>query len=336
MQHLLSCTMLIYTHLEKPNSFIRILFIDFSCAFNTIQPLLMAQKLLNLNVSPRLILWITEFLVNRTQLVHYQSALSSVRSISTGSPQGTVLSPVLFTLYTNDCTGSDTTLLIKYSDDSALEDMSDSDATYFDAVDKFSAWCKDNYLDLNVKKTKEMLIDFRKTPTNVPSLFIDNVEVERVVEYKYLGTVLDNKLSFKANTEHVHKKCQPRIYCLQKLRSLNVNQTVLRTFYRSFIESVLTFSFICWFGNLTVKNKNVLDRVVNVCGKIVGERQDSLKELYERRVERKGMEIANDRSHVLASQYERLPSGRRYRFPKVRTVRTRTSFIPKSIELLNR
>ena len=336
MQHLLSCTMLIYTHLEKPNSFIRILFIDFSCAFNTIQPLLMAQKLLNLNVSPRLILWITEFLVNRTQLVHYQSALSSVRSISTGSPQGTVLSPVLFTLYTNDCTGSDTTLLIKYSDDSALEDMSNSDATYFDAVDKFSAWCKDNYLDLNVKKTKEMLIDFRKTPTNVPSLFIDNVEVERVVEYKYLGTVLDSKLSFKANTEHVHKKCQPRIYCLQKLRSLNVNQTVLRTFYRSFIESVLTFSFICWFGNLTVKNKNVLDRVVNVCGKIVGERQDSLKELYERRVERKGMEIANDRSHVLASQYERLPSGRRYRFPKVRTVRTRTSFIPKSIELLNR
>ena len=54
----------------------------------------------------------------------------------------------------------------------------------------------DNFLDLNVKKTKQMLIDFRKAPTVITDLFTDGVKVERVTVYKYLGTVLDNKLNF--------------------------------------------------------------------------------------------------------------------------------------------
>ena len=102
-----------------------------------------------------------------------------------------------------------------------------------------------------------------------PSLqiFIGGVKVERVTEYKYLGTVLDNKLNFNKNSDFIHKICQPRLFGLQKLRSLNVSATVLHTFYRSCIESVLTFSFLqSWFGGLNVKSKNVLNKVVNVCG----------------------------------------------------------------------
>ncbi len=137
---------------------------------------------------------------------------------------------------------------------------------------------------------------------------INGVKVERVTEYKYLGTVLDNKLNFNKNTDFIHKRCQPRIFCLQKLRSLNVSAAVLRTFYRSCIESVLTFSFLCWFGGLNVKSKNVLNKVVNVCGKVVGERQEQLSQLYERRVVRKARVIVDDNSHVLAKHYELLPS----------------------------
>ena len=127
-----------YTHLEKPGSFVRILFIDFSSAFNTIQPHLMASKLLKLDVNSRLIFWIVDFLVSRSQTDHHQAALLSSRFISTGSPQGTVLSPILFTIYTNDCTGTDTTPIIKYSDDSAIEDLSNSDSVYFAEIERFS------------------------------------------------------------------------------------------------------------------------------------------------------------------------------------------------------
>ena len=75
------------------------------------------------------------------------------------------------------------------SDDSAVEDLSNSGFVYFAEVERFSNWCKDNSLDLNVKKTKEMLIDLRKAPAVIPYLFIDGVKVERVTEYKYLGIV---------------------------------------------------------------------------------------------------------------------------------------------------
>ena len=93
-----------------------------------------------------------------------------------------------------------------------MEDLSTSDSVYFGEVDRFSNWCRDNSLDLNIEKTKEMLIDFRKAPTVIP--VIDGVKVERVTEYKYLGTVLDNKLNFNKNTDFIHKRCQPRIFCL--------------------------------------------------------------------------------------------------------------------------
>ena len=125
------------------------------------------------------------------------------------------------------------------------------------------------------------------------------------------------------------------MYLLQKLSNLNVNPSVLQMFYRAFIESVLTFSFLGWFGSLSVKNKTALARVVNVCSKIVGERQASLNELYESHAVRKGRKIAGDSADVLARHYELFPLGRRYRMPRTRTLRAKNSFVPRSIVLCN-
>ena len=69
-----------------------------------------------------------------------------------------------------------------------------------------------------------------------------------------------------------------------------------------------------------MKSKNVLNKVVNVCGKVVGVRQEHLSQLYERRVVRKARVIEDDNSHVLAKHYKLLPSGRRFRVPKSNTV----------------
>ena len=180
-----------------------------------------------------------------------------------------------------------------------------------------------------------MIIDFRKQPPTVPDLLIDGKRVERVTEYKYLGTILDEKLNFTANTNHINKKCQSRIYCLQKLRNIHINTKVLNGFYHCFVESVLTFSFICWFGNLSLKNKNILNKIVNVCSKTVGMKQVNLTELYEWRVKVKAKKIVNESSHTLAKYYAVLPSGKRFRCPKLKTLRYKNSFMPRSIQLLN-
>ena len=146
------------------------------------------------------------------------------------------------------------------------------------------------------------MTNFRQKPAYLPDLVIKGEKVERVSQYKYLGTVLDSKLNFDQNTDLIQKKCQSRLYLLLKLRNLNVNSSVLQMFYRAFIESVLT-SFGGWFGSQSVKYKNVLARVVNVCSKIVGERQASSNELYESRAVRKGRKIAGDSAQILARHW---------------------------------
>ena len=82
---------------------------------------------------------------------------------------------------------------------------------------------QDNFFDLNVTKTKELLIDFRKQPPAVSPITIDGDIVERVEKYKYLGFILDNKIKLDSNVLNIHKKCHYRIYCLQRLRNIGIN-----------------------------------------------------------------------------------------------------------------
>ncbi|XP_070404148.1 uncharacterized protein [Nothobranchius furzeri] len=84
----------IHKHLELPDSSARLLFVDFSSAFNTLQPHILATKLSSqFHLDDQLTLWILDFLTNRTQKVWVNNCLSGLRSTSTGSPQGCVLSP---------------------------------------------------------------------------------------------------------------------------------------------------------------------------------------------------------------------------------------------------
>ena len=86
-----------------------------------------------------------------------------------------------------------------------------------------------------------MLIDFRKNPSPAPYLEIDDHIVERVEEYKYLGTVIDSNLAFNKNVDAVHRKCQPRLYCLHKLRNISIDSKILQMCYKCCIESLLSF-----------------------------------------------------------------------------------------------
>ncbi|KAL0175227.1 hypothetical protein M9458_031195, partial [Cirrhinus mrigala] len=108
----------ILQHLDRPGTYVRILFVDFSLAFNTIIPTLLQTKLNQLSVPSSICQWTTSFL---TDLVRLGKLMSSSRTTNTGAPQGCVLSPLLFSLYTNDCTSKDSSVkLLKIADDTTL------------------------------------------------------------------------------------------------------------------------------------------------------------------------------------------------------------------------
>ncbi|KAI4886686.1 hypothetical protein NFI96_027635, partial [Prochilodus magdalenae] len=109
------------THLEGKDTYVRMLFIDYRSAFNTVIPTKLAGKLLTLGLTPTLCNWVLNFLTDRPQSVRIGSRTSSTRTVSTGTPQGCVLSPLLYTLFTYDCVASQSnTSIIKFADDTTV------------------------------------------------------------------------------------------------------------------------------------------------------------------------------------------------------------------------
>lgn len=284
-----------------------------------------------------LLRWILDFLTDRVQYVRAGNGQSSAISVNRGVPQGSVLSPLLYILYTNDCVShTPGCSFFKFADDTAIVGLLTGDETgYRQEIDQFHEWCTANSLILNILKTKEMVINFRKRPSIEP-ISIHGSNIDIVEEYKYLGTIIDNKLTWKANTLARYTKAQQRLYFLRKLRSFKADTVILRLFYLTFIQSVVTFAIQCWGGGLSVQNRNMLDKITKLGRKITGSEVKSITQISDEYTLNLALKILDDPSHPLFTEYSPLPSGLRYRMPQVKTNRAITSFVPKSIQLLNR
>ena len=325
-------------HLECKNTQVRVLFIDFSSAFNTIQPHILLEKLLGMGVNGNLLLWIADYLTKRPQYTKIGKSVSTTIVTNTGAPQGGVLSPFSFCSYTDDCRSSySNCTIVKYADDTVIVGkITDNDYTnYIDQVNKFVDWSQRNFLKLNVKKTKEMIIDFRTTNRHVPDpLVINNEPIERVHTYKYLGMIIDDQLKGDANTDMVYKKCNQRLHFARVLRKMHVDTSILNLFYKSTLESILCFSITTWYGKLGSQDKRKLGKIVRKARKL-GIKTTQLGELYQEYMMKQVDKIMLDNSHPLNSYYVFLRSGRRLALPWQRTNRYKKSFVPKSIVLYN-
>ena len=164
---------------------------------------------------------------------------------------------------------------------------------------------------------------------------IGNEPIEQVEQYKYLGTIIDSKLSWKANTDAIYKKAQRRLHFLRCLRQLHVDKTIMMLFFNTFIMPILCFNFLGWFGNLTLKSQNVLRKPVNIASKIIGTQMKNLDAHYKCMVLRKVKNIMKDSNHSLYHEFVWLPSGRRLRSAAAKSKRTLQSFVPLSIRLFN-
>ncbi|KAI4874836.1 hypothetical protein NFI96_003053, partial [Prochilodus magdalenae] len=186
------------THLDCQNSYVRMLFIDFSAAFNTVIPSKLISKLDDLGISTTLCNWISDFLTDRPQSVKLDNLSSSFISLNTGVPQGCVLSPILYSLFTHDWN-----TIIKYADDTTVIGLiRDNDETaYRDEIQHLSTWCHDNNLTLITQKTKEIIMDLRRSRSQAhPPVYISGAAVEQVTSFKFLGTHISSDLNWSLNS----------------------------------------------------------------------------------------------------------------------------------------
>ncbi|KAI4898399.1 hypothetical protein NFI96_002300 [Prochilodus magdalenae] len=298
------------THLEQKDSYVRMLFVDFTSAFNTMIPQTLTDKLSSLGLRSSLCNWVLDFLTNRPQSVRIHNLSSSTTILSTGSPQGCVLSPLLFTLLTYDCSPIHPGChIVKFADDTAVvRCITNSDESgYRQEVEHLEGWCRKNNLCINIKKTKEMIVDFRRGRHAHPPLHVGGSAVEVVSSYRYLGVHLSNNLTWSNNTSSLVRKAHQRLYFLRRL-SINV-----------------------WHGGCSAADRKALQRVVKAAQRSVGVSLPTTTDIYTSRCRKRATCIMKDPTHPAHSLFVPLPSGRRLRSVKCRTNRLRNSFIPEAV-----
>ena len=110
--------------------------------------------------------------------------------------------------------------IIRFADDTTVVGLiTNNDKTaYREEVRALGVWCQENNLTLNVNKTKEMIVDFRKQHREHPPIHID----ERVVSFKFLGVHITDKLNWSTHTDSVVKKAQQRLFNLRRLKKFGL------------------------------------------------------------------------------------------------------------------
>ena len=140
------------------------LFIDYSSAFNTIVPSKLVTKLRTLGLNTSFCNWNLDFVMGRPQVVRVGNITSTV-TLNTGAPQGSVLSSLMYSLFTHDyMVMHDSNIIIKFADDMTMVGLitGNDETAYREEVSDLAVCCQNNNLTLNISKTKEMVVDYRK------------------------------------------------------------------------------------------------------------------------------------------------------------------------------
>ncbi|KAL0148262.1 hypothetical protein M9458_056408 [Cirrhinus mrigala] len=280
---------LILQHLDRPGTYVRILFVDFSSAFNTIIPTLLQTKLNQLSVPSSICQWITSFLTDSQQL-------------------GCVLSPLLFSLDTNDCTSKDPSVkLLKFADDTTLIGLiqDGEESAYRQEVEQLAVWCSLNNLELNTLKTVEMIIDFRRNPPALPPLSIMDSTVAAVETFKFLGSIISRDLKWDIRIDSIAKKPQQSLYFLRQLRKLlqpaaGAAETVLHS--RHQICSLHINNCLVWLS-YKIRHQKITENG-SAAERINGAPLPTLQELYTSRVRKRAQKITLDPSHPCHPLFE--------------------------------
>ena len=224
-----------------------IVFFDISKAFDSASHTNILYNLINKGIRGKLLRWLSDFLSNRTYKVRIGNTYSETYNITTGVPQGAILSPLLFSILLSNPPLVDDVHSLFYADDISLFSIADDISTAIhklqEAINKYSNWLTNLNLMLNPGKSKYMIFT-RKKITNPPILKLNNNSINLVTTHKFLGLTLDAPfLTWRKHINYIKSVCSRRLSILRALNCSNwgSNRQLLKNFYLSFIRSKIAY-----------------------------------------------------------------------------------------------
>jgi hypothetical protein len=252
--------------LDSPStSHIQAVGLDFSKAFDRLQPNILVNKLSTAGLNSQIIKIIHSFLSERNQCVKLNGQCSNYTNVLVGSPQGTKLGPVLWLLYCNDLVSPRPEVkIIKYADDVTFYSQSNVQPS----LDFVMKWSTDNSMLLNANKTTVLNVCLSRTIANC-NLTLDSKTLCPSPTVKFLGVLIDSRLSFKDHVVSLVKKCNSRLFFMRVLKRQGLNTTGLITYYLSNVRSILTYASPAWYLFCSKQSKEMLEKVQRTATRII-------------------------------------------------------------------
>ena len=222
-----------------------LLMIDFKKAFDMLDRSLLIYKLGNYGFSSGAIKLIESYFTDRYQQLKVNDSEAPKCRLNLGVPQGSVLGPLLFLIFINDLPiYLENILSILFADDTTLvltgKTIIEVTSVFKSGLKRLNEWCKHNRLYINWDKTFIMLITNKRV--QMPEfLEFDNVKIRIVQEFKLLGVVIDNKLTFNKFVANQRALINKKLYSIKRLFYLPVD--VKLQFFKSFILPYFDYGF---------------------------------------------------------------------------------------------
>lgn len=256
--------------------------LDFSRAFDSISIPLLLSKLAFYGFDSNSLNWFSSYLDQRKQCVELRlpnghTLKSSLQAVPRGVPQGSILGPILFILYSADIVQAITNSKFHlYADDVQLyhsfqpHDISDTVKRINGDLARVLQWSESNSLVLNPRKSKYMLLGTKarlEKLVNVPlNIQVGGVDVECVSEARSLGLILDKHLRFESHVAECVRNCFYRLRSLYRIRPY-LSEEVRITLCESLILSKLNYCDVVYGSCLLVKTEKLIQRVQNACAR---------------------------------------------------------------------
>ena len=169
--------------------------------------------------------WFRNYLHDRKQYVSYNGEISSQQDVTCGVPQGSVLGPLLFIIYTNDLPNAlRESRCIPFADDTTIyytsDDLNTTATILSNELEQLTEWFRANKLSLNATKTNYII--FNKTQLVMPDieLKLGTDRINRVYDTKFLGVYIDSKLNWNKHLQYCSNKLSSELYAIKNVKHL--------------------------------------------------------------------------------------------------------------------